>query len=321
MLRHADQVWVSGDNVAASVAITRRGDPPLMLGTGPQSPAWAEGKKAAVDGGPAPAMTRERRAAKSKGHRPSSAKGSDRIAVARSGHPLLSGPSDPAATDGLADHHRRIQVIPNGLDERLWGEPPQPRLNRFDPVRMLYMGTATHDADLAMILPALGRIKQTFGDRVSIELMGVTLASDLPGWISRVPMPAMAAASYPGFVNWITDQPGWEIGLAPLTDTPFNRCKSSIKTLDYAALGVAVLASDMPAYRGSLADGPGGMLIRPDEAAWHDAIAGLLRNAPMRHALAVEARQRFLEIGTLAAQQAARRRAWVDLVSCQEHQS
>jgi Glycosyl transferases group 1 len=143
--------------------------------------------------------------------------------------------------------------------------------------------------------------------------MGVTRTAGLPAWLTRLPVPAMAAASYPGFVNWITDQPGWEIGLAPLTDNPFNRCKSPIKTLDYAALGMAVLASDVPAYRGSLADGPGGMLVGADQVAWYAAIARLLRNPTVRHGLAEGARRQFLAAGTLAAQDAARRAAWLEL--------
>ena len=46
-----------------------------------------------------------------------------------------------------------------------------------------------------------------------------------------------------------------------ITGNPFNDCKSPIKALDYAALGLATLASDVPAYRGSLADDPGGVLV------------------------------------------------------------
>jgi glycosyltransferase involved in cell wall biosynthesis len=220
--------------------------------------------------------------------------------------------NDRLAT-GLRVAAGAVRIVANGLDERLWGEPPWPRVNRFGPVRLLYMGTATHDADLALILPALGRIRQTFGDRVSVELMGVISGGALPGWIRRVPVPAMAAGSYPGFVNWITDRPSWEIGLAPLTDTPFNRCKSAIKTLDYAALGMAVLASDVPAYRGSLADGPGGMLVAPDDDAWFSAMALMVRNADLRHGLAGGAREAFLRTGTLAAQSVARREAWLAL--------
>ena len=57
--------------------------------------------------------------------------------------------------------------------------------------------------------------------------------------------------------------------MAPLADTAFNRCKSSIKTLDYAAIGAAVLASELDVYRGSVADGPGGMLVPNRAEAWY----------------------------------------------------
>ena len=65
----------------------------------------------------------------------------------------------------------------------------------------------------------------------------------------------------------------WDIGIAPLADTGFNRCKSSMKALDYAAMGLPVLASDRDVYRGTLADGPGGWLLPDDEGAWFVALA------------------------------------------------
>jgi len=78
---------------------------------------------------------------------------------------------------------------------------------------------------------------------------------------------------------------------------------------------MAVLASDVPAYRGSLADGPGGTLVGAEEDAWFAAIAGLLRDPALRHALAAGARRRFLEAGTLAAQEAVRRAAWAEAIA------
>jgi glycosyltransferase involved in cell wall biosynthesis len=83
-----------------------------------------------------------------------------------------------------------------------------------------------------------------------------------------------------------------------------------MKVLDYAALGMAVLASDAPAFRGSLADGPGGMLVGRGPQAWYAAINWLIRNPGLRGDLAAEARRRFLAGGTLAAQTAHRRAAW-----------
>jgi glycosyltransferase involved in cell wall biosynthesis len=220
--------------------------------------------------------------------------------------------STPALAETLADLRDDVRVVPNGLDERLWAAWPPPSPPRQGPVRILFMGTATHDADFAIVEPALERVKEVFAEHVSIDMLGVSTRVDLPSWVNRVGMPAHATSSYPGFVNWITQQ-HWDIGIAPLADTPFNGCKSSIKTLDYAALGLPVLASDCAAYRGTLADGPGGMLLPDDEGAWFAALSRLVRDVTLRRRLAEGARA-ALTMGTLAAQASERRAAWLGLV-------
>jgi glycosyltransferase involved in cell wall biosynthesis len=177
------------------------------------------------------------------------------------------------------------------------------------------MGTATHDADFAIVESALARVKAVFAEHVSIDLLGVSSRGDLPSWVNRVGMPVHATSSYPGFVNWITQQ-HWDIGIAPLADTPFNRCKSAIKTLDYAALGLPVLASDREVYRGSLADGPGGWLLPDEESAWFVALSRLVRDAALRGRLSEGARAGFTG-GTLAAQATERRAAWLSLVDAE----
>ena len=74
-----------------------------------------------------------------------------------------------------------------------------------------------------------------------------------------------------------------------------------------------MLASDHEAFRGSLADGPGGWLLPDDENAWFVALAHLVRDTNLRRRLAEGARA-ALPAGTLAAQAAKRRAAWLDLV-------
>ena len=220
--------------------------------------------------------------------------------------------STPALADALADVRRDVRVVENGLDERLWSAWPRPVPPRQSPVRILFMGTATHDADFALVESALARVKQAFAENVSIDLLGISVRSDLPLWVNRVGMSVHATQSYPGFVNWFT-QHHWDIGIAPLADTAFNRCKSALKTLDYAALGMPVVASDRAAYRGSLADGRAGWLLPDDEDAWFVALARLVRDAPLRQRMTAAAREAYAA-GTLAAQAAARRAAWLSLL-------
>jgi hypothetical protein len=102
--------------------------------------------------------------------------------------------------------------------------------------------------------------------------------------------------------------------LAPLLDTPFNRSKSPVKAMDYAALGLAMLASDTPVYRGSIADGPAGQLVANDHSNWHAALDWLIRNQVFRERSAMQAREAFLAGATLASHAETRLTAWNQLL-------
>jgi GT2 family glycosyltransferase/glycosyltransferase involved in cell wall biosynthesis len=199
----------------------------------------------------------------------------------------------------LAPLARQVQVVANALDERIWLAGSRPREDSYGPVRLLCMGSATHDGDFALILPALIELRRQFGEHVQLDLMGFVSSLELPAWIRRVPVPLHATRSYPGFVQAITRAGPWDIGLAPLADTRFNLCKSAIKTLDYAALGLATLASDVPAYRGSVADGPGGRLVANTPDAWREALSWLVRDAQSRRLLAETGARELRRTGIL----------------------
>ena len=220
--------------------------------------------------------------------------------------------STPVLAASLRGHRDDAVVVANALDERLWGQVQPPRRSGLHqgPVRILCMGTATHDADFAMIEPALARVVDAFGGRVQIDMLGFSSRPKLPPWVRRLGLPPTASASYPGFVNWIVQQPAWDIGLVPLADNAFNRCKSPIKTLDFAALGLALLASDVAVYRGSVADGAGGMLIPNTEDAWYQAVCRLVRDTDLRRRLGQGAWEDFSARGTLAVGADAWHSAW-----------
>jgi GT2 family glycosyltransferase/glycosyltransferase involved in cell wall biosynthesis len=222
---------------------------------------------------------------------------------------VVSTPSLAASLRGVRDD---AVVVGNALDERLWGLSPPARRDapHQGPVRLLCMGTATHDADFALIQPALARLVETFHGRVRIDMLGFSSQTRLPEWVRRVTMPATAAQSYPAFVNWIADQPPWHMGLAPLLDTAFNRCKSPLKTLDYGALGLAVLASDGPVYKGSVADGPGGMLVRNTAEDWYVALCQLVRDNDRRRRMGQAAWEGYRSGGSLRALADTWRAGW-----------
>ncbi len=217
--------------------------------------------------------------------------------------------STPCLADYLTTLRPDAIVMENRLDERIWTPPVLPA--RDQPLRILCMGTTTHDDDFKLIEPALIRIKDEYGSRVAIDVVGMTNQHDLPPGLNRLTLPTMATRSYPGLVQFLTSAaPTWHIGLAPLLDTPFNRAKSAIKAMDYAAMGMVVLASDALPYRGSIADGPAGRLVENTEEAWHAALDGLIRDRERRRAIASGSRAAFLAEASLASSGDLRRAAW-----------
>lgn len=82
----------------------------------------------------------------------------------------------------------------------------------------------------------------------------------------------------------------FDIGLAPLADTPFNTCKSHIKALEYMALGIPVIASDRPAYNGLVVDGVTGFLVRSEDE-WKARLTDLINDEAMRDEMGANGRE------------------------------
>jgi hypothetical protein len=75
----------------------------------------------------------------------------------------------------------------------------------------------------------------------------------------------------------------YDIGIAPLIDIPFNAARSDIKVKEYAASGVAWLASPRAPYR-ALGEREGGLLVEDD--AWEAALDALIGDKRRRKQLA-----------------------------------
>jgi hypothetical protein len=141
---------------------------------------------------------------------------------------------------------------------------------------MVYMGTATHDADFEMIVPALDRLWAKHRRRFKLTLVGAVRTPPERPWLEVVPAPGPVGI-YPRFVRWFLRQGRFDVGLSPLVDSPFNRCKSDIKCLDYWAAGALPVVSDIEPYR-TAAIAEWGMLVPNTVADWERSLAEVVRN-------------------------------------------
>jgi glycosyltransferase involved in cell wall biosynthesis len=70
----------------------------------------------------------------------------------------------------------------------------------------------------------------------------------------------------------------------------FNASKSNLKFLESAALGAAIVVSDVQTYSDVARDGINSLVVPNDAEAWYHALRRLIVNADLRARLAVQAR-------------------------------
>jgi GT2 family glycosyltransferase/glycosyltransferase involved in cell wall biosynthesis len=200
--------------------------------------------------------------------------------------------STPPLAAVAREHAERVAIVPNMLDERLWmpadGEPdPTFRRTGDRGLRILYMGSLTHSRDLDLLRPAFDLLADQ-GTEIQLEVVGGEPRSNGDRWYERT-SPPPNHSSYPRFVPWLRSQRHrWDLAVAPLEDTPFNRCKSDLKLLEYAALGLPGAYSDVGVYE-SCRHEENGLLVSNEPEAWAEAIMRLARDSELREQLAREA--------------------------------
>lgn len=183
-------------------------------------------------------------------------------------------------------------VVPNALDPRIWRnyrEPARKPPAAGKPLRLIYMGTPTHDEDFSIVLAALDRLWARRPGSFRLTLVRAVRRPPARPWLKRL-TPPEEARSYPRFARWLREQGPFDIGLAPLVDNRFNAAKSDIKVLDYCALGLVSVVSDVQAYRDTA---PGAdFIIRcsNEPAAWMAALERLIDNLDTLPSLADDAR-------------------------------
>ncbi|MCB1645300.1 MAG: methyltransferase domain-containing protein [Pseudomonadales bacterium] len=80
------------------------------------------------------------------------------------------------------------------------------------------------------------------------------------------------------------------VGIIPLDDSAFNRCKSAIKFFDFAVHGIPSICSDVQPYNDVIENGQNGLLSANTEDDWVAAISAMVAG-PLRKAVAHRAMQ------------------------------
>jgi hypothetical protein len=211
-----------------------------------------------------------------------------------------------ASSAQIAEGYQGAIELETRLDERLWQAPDTVARPWADPVRILCIIDSGHDDDFALIESVLERLQSEYSNRVAIDIVGRFVRDSQSTPLRHIRAPALALRSYPAFVHWLrsTSTP-WHIGLAPSVGGG-----SATRLLEYAALGMATIASDVPAHRKVSAGFLGADLVRNTAEAWHEAVGWMIRDQDSRTASMAKARDAFLARGSLSSAAAQWRSAW-----------
>ena len=152
-----------------------------------------------------------------------------------------------------------------------------------------YMGTSGHSVDLAMILPAISEVMDAV-PTLQFEVFGtIEMPSELSRFSGRVRHIA-PVADYERFLARLRTL-GWWVGLAPLEDNRFNRCKADTKWVEYSTAGIPVVASDLPVYHRACADGAG--VLASSNDGWTNALLELVYQPDLRRQMVEKAQAKL----------------------------
>lgn len=174
-----------------------------------------------------------------------------------------------------------VVVVPNAIDlprfRAAVGDPPQDW-----PLTIGWAGGNRPDVDAEQLAIAWSRVADRY-PHVRFLVGGYplnTLVKSVPEDRLTV-VPKQSISVYPQMFRYI------DIGCAPLNDEPFNRSKSPIKVMEYAAAGCAVVASPLYGedHMGFVNNGFDGFIAHSSDS-WDQALSVLIENEEWRKDMA-----------------------------------
>ena len=179
---------------------------------------------------------------------------------------------------------RESIVVKNTIDIEKWGSPVN-KTKESKTIKIGWFGGGTHDGDLRIIKNVVTTILNKYKNVKFYILGGVP---DLFLKTKRVVNKHVwyMMHEYPKKLkNW-----DFDICLAPLRDSDFNRAKSNLRWLESSAMGIPAVVSRVGEFKRTVIDGKTGMLAT-EEKEWVDKLSLLIENKELRIKIGTNARK------------------------------
>lgn len=174
---------------------------------------------------------------------------------------------------------RQVTMIPTVLDTQAYGVGV-PSKEGGKPVIGWIGSPSTWKEFAAPILPILSSVAET--ESATVRAVGASSGTvrspvlDVQPWSEDTEVAAIQSM---------------DIGIMPLTDSPWARGKCGYKLIQYMACGLPVIASPVGVNREIVEHGVNGFLATTEEE-WREALTTLLRDAKLRQRMGAAGRRK-----------------------------
>lgn len=195
----------------------------------------------------------------------------------------------PVLHDFIQTFNKNVRIIPNYLNDNFWSlrEPDGPKTDS-EIVTIGYMGGNSHQPDIQMLTPVLLKLISENEKNVQLSFWGIE-PPDIINPYSRVGWVPAKSNSYIDFANYMQTQNA-DIVISPLCDNYFNSCKSPIKFLEYGALGIPGVFSNLAPYSSVITNGVNGFLASNSDE-WGYYLQRLIDDPQLRKTIATNAQE------------------------------
>ncbi|MDL2246081.1 glycosyltransferase [Methanobrevibacter sp. OttesenSCG-928-K11] len=172
------------------------------------------------------------------------------------------------------------------------------RKNNTNTIKIGYFGTLTHSNDINIIKKVIIKLQEEMLSKhnITLEFIVVGGFDDLDhdeSWISTIDLPKNSW-DFKFFMNWLGNIVDWDVGIAPLENSSFNKGKSELKYIEYSALAIPVVCSDIEPYNTVVKDGITGFLANTEEE-WFEKLKKLILNENLREEIVTNSQKDILE--------------------------
>jgi len=192
-----------------------------------------------------------------------------------------------AGNQYLADYaklnNKNVVIVPTTIDTEEYKRMSLPK--KDDSVCIGWSGSITTIKHFEYAIPVLTKIKEKYGNKVSIKVIGDGNYRNESLGVVGIPWK---------HADEVKELSGIDIGIMPLPDDEWAKGKCGLKGLQYMALEIPTLMSPVGVNSEIIQDGVNGYLA--DEVdEWVEKISKLVESEELRKQLGQKARQTVLE--------------------------